>query len=119
MRRPSEATAADDDHHGVLVLGDPRDDLGRCSVFEHGFHVDVAEATIEGASCRHGRRDIGMRSDLLPSSSPTACTAITLRRSFAASRNDHSTAASDSDDASTPTTKHVPSSIDLHDTTAS
>ena len=44
MRRPTETTAADDDHRGVLVLGDPGDDLGRYSVFEHGLHVDVGVA---------------------------------------------------------------------------
>ena len=29
MRRSSEITAADDDHHGVLVFGDLPDELGR------------------------------------------------------------------------------------------
>jgi hypothetical protein len=70
MRRLTETAAADDDHHGVLVFGDPRDDLGRCSVFEHGLHVDVGVATIERASGSHGRRDIGVRSDVLPLEQP-------------------------------------------------
>ena len=70
MGRPTETPAADDDEHGVLVLGDPGDDLRRSAVLEQGVDLDVGVSGVERPSGGNSRRHVGMRSKLLSLQQP-------------------------------------------------
>ena len=114
MCRPAESPAAHHDQHGVFVLGDPGDDLGWYAVRKDGLHIKFRVARVQGRAAVTVAATSGWGRKPCPSSNPTACTATTRRRRSSAKRSAHSTAASDSGEASTPTTRQESSSIDVH-----